>query len=199
MNTRSINIANQLRGRKVLAEGGAEEMGALTDVVIDPLTGKMLGLIAQPKGGAPFYLAVAECSFAGEVIMASTTATRVSFSSSMIEGVRAYAEMLGTNVVTRDGQLLGCVSEIHLLPSHHFIVYRVTESRWQRLFGEGFFIAGDLPYAYSREGMRLIVPTQTERLYSFQTILDRVGSPELAWAGRVARPMTVSSSRNGAA
>jgi hypothetical protein len=88
--------------------------------------------------------------------------------------------MVGTNVVTEDGKLLGRVGEVHLSLETPRVTYRVAESTLQRFLGGGFYIAGDLPSAYSRDGVRMIVPPDTEERYAAESVDEAFGAPRQA-------------------
>ena len=88
--------------------------------------------------------------------------------------------------MTEDGNLLRRVGEAYLLPDTFGTVYRVTESTLQRYLGGGFYIAGDLPDAYSHDGIRLIVPAETEDRFAATTVDEAYGVP-----GREARQEAV--------
>jgi hypothetical protein len=45
----------------------------------------------------------------------------------------------------------------------------------QKFLGGGFYIASDLPTAYSHDGVRIIVPAYTEERYAVTTIDEAFG------------------------
>jgi sporulation protein YlmC with PRC-barrel domain len=90
----------------------------------------------------------------------------------MAGGVRALDEMIGSNVVTENGELLGRISEIYIRVDRPQAVYRVTESRIQKLFGGGFFLRGDATRSYARDGARMIVPADTEERYAASSLAE---------------------------
>jgi sporulation protein YlmC with PRC-barrel domain len=90
----------------------------------------------------------------------------------MAGGARALDEMIGSNVVTENGELLGRISEIYIRVDKPQAVYRVTESRIQKLFGGGFFLPGDAARSYAQDGARMIVPADTERRYAASSLAD---------------------------
>src|SRR5262249_16632799 len=88
----------------------------------------------------------------------------------MAGGVRALDEVLGSNVVTEEGALLGRISEIYIHAHKPRVIYRVTESKIQKLFGRGFFLPGDVARSYAPDGPRIIVPADTEDRYAASSL-----------------------------
>jgi hypothetical protein len=74
-------------------------------------------------------------------------------------GLSVSQDIIGSSIVTDKGKYIGTVREVLIVESPLRAVYRVVESTWQKIFGGGFFIAAELPYAFSREGARFLVRT----------------------------------------
>ena len=92
--------------------------------------------------------------------------------SQLADGVRAVDEMVGSNVVTEDGDFLGRISDIYIRADKTQTVYRITESRVQKFFGGGFFLPGDVTRSYAPDGARIIVPADTENRYATSSLAD---------------------------
>jgi hypothetical protein len=46
----------------------------------------------------------------------------------------------------------------------------------QRFFGGGFYIAGNVPHAYSSDGVRMIVPDDTENSRAVESLAEAIQS-----------------------
>ena len=79
---------------------------------------------------------------------------------------------VGSNVVTEDGDLLGRISEIFIRVDKPQAVYRITESKIQKLFGRGFFLPGNTALSYAPDGARMIVPADTEERYAASSLAE---------------------------
>jgi hypothetical protein len=55
-------------------------------------------------------------------------------------------------------------------------VYHVAESTLRRFIGVGFYIAGNVPRAYSPDGVRMIVPDDTENSRALAPLADVIQS-----------------------
>ena len=184
---RAMNIAKELKGMTVLRTDTGDRMGEISDIIIHPVEGRMLGLILRSPEGRERFLTVRDFFVGKDAVMTRKGARFIEEEvGALPSGVPAVGEIVGTNVVTEDGKLLGRVSEVYLLPHTSRTVYRVTESTLQRYLGGGFYIAGDLPDAYSHDGIRLIVPAETRDRFAATTVDEAFGGP-----GREAREEAV--------
>ncbi len=175
--TRTLNVAQQLKGMAVLVTTTGERLGEVTDAIIHPTEGRMLGITVRTSGGEERALATRDFFIGPDAVMASgaVLAETEDGGGALAGGVPACRELLGTNVVTEDGKLLGRVSEVHISVEPPRVIYRVAESTLQRFFGGGFFIAADVPRTYSPDGVRLIVPTETEDRYAISSLAEAIG------------------------
>ena len=164
-----LNIAKDLKRRTVLISDSGERLGEVSDVIIHPTKGKMLGIEIENPDHQLGFLEAVHFTIGPDAVMAKKT---IHFQESRTEenfggGVRALKDLIGTNVVTDQGKLIGKVSEVYTSLDGSSAVFHVAESTLQRFLGRGFYMAGDIPNAYSSDGVRLIVPSDTE---------DRAGS-----------------------
>jgi hypothetical protein len=159
---KTLGISKGLAGKPVVVTGATEAPGRVLDVIINPFKGVALGLLVGTLDGAEHFVAMGDCSIQGERVTTSAAAFQelAEFYRAMPFAVCACRELLNAYVVTDQGVLLGRVGEVCLCPSATpQVFYYLVRSPLQRLLGRGFFIAGDAPYAYSRIGARLLVPT----------------------------------------
>jgi sporulation protein YlmC with PRC-barrel domain len=177
---RTLNIASELRGRAVVVPDTAEKLGEVSDLIVHPTDGRVLGLILRAAEGEERALRVDDFVIGPEAVMAAEGALLDlgDLRDSLSGGARACGELVGVSVVTEDGKLLGRVSEIHASVKRPWIFYRVAGSALQRFLGGGFFIAGNVPHFYSREGLRLIVPADTADHCAASSLAEVLQSPK---------------------
>jgi sporulation protein YlmC with PRC-barrel domain len=169
-----LNVASDLKGRAVLKSDTGEKLGEVEDLIIHPTNGHVLGISLRSMEGASIALAAGDCIIGPDAVMVAAGALRpTTDTGDALAGGVDSGTIVGATVVTEDGKLLGRVSEVHVSEKFQIAIYRVAESTLQRFFGGGFFLAGNLPLAYSLDGARLIVPSDTE---------DRHARPSLAEA-----------------
>lgn len=173
-----LNVAGRLRGMPVLPPDTNEKLGEVWDVLVHPTEGRVLGLILHTSAGEERVLAMGDfliLSAAETVRAGGGRLTEIEkLSDGLANGVAACHELIGASVVTEAGKLLGRVCEVHIFVERPLVIYRVAASGWQRFFGSGFFMAGDVPYAYSREGTRLIVPAWTGDLEAASSLTEAI-------------------------
>ncbi len=156
-----INVARDLRGLPVLSSRSGQKLGQVSDAIVHPTEGSLMGLAVATFPGAERLL-LAEDFFifeeAGAVIVAEDAHMNVDkINAAIRDGVRVCHNLIGAEAITRSGRLLGRVIEVYVMEEELRMIYRVASSRLQKLFGRGFFIAGTLPHAWSRNGARLII------------------------------------------
>jgi sporulation protein YlmC with PRC-barrel domain len=169
---RIINIEKHLKGMTVLRFDTSNKMGEVSDVIVHPVKGKFMGLIVRTDQRQEHALATRDFFIGKDAVTVRAEARFIEEESgnTLKGGIPALGEFVGTNVVTNDGKLLGRVSEVYISLDMSLSVYRVTESTLQKFWGGGFYIAGDLPSAYSQDGVRLIVPSDTEARHAVKTV-----------------------------
>lgn len=172
-----LNVAGDLKGRAVLKSDTGEKLGQVEDLIIHPTNGYVLGVSLRSMEGSSVALAAGDCIIGPDAVMVAAGALRPATDTghALAGGVNSGA-IVGAIVVTEDGKLLGRVSEVHVSEKFQIAIYRVVESTLQRFFGGGFFLAGNLPLAYSLDGARMIVPSDTEDKHARPSLAEAVES-----------------------
>lgn len=169
---RSLDLG-EMRKMAVLDAGSGDRLGDIADIVVHPTDGRLLGVILESDGEHQSILSVESLRIGENAVMAAAGATMEARSSSaVLAGGVAAKDLTGANVVTEDGRLLGTISDVVVLPEHALIAYRVAGSILQKMFGGGFYIAGDLPSAMSSDGARIIVPSDTADKHAVGSVVD---------------------------
>ena len=168
---RTLNVGKDLKGMTVLKTDTGEKMGQISDAIIHPVEGRLVGIVVRTPEGQERALATEYLLIGKDAVMATERAQFMenSLDGSPENGIPALGEVVGTNIVTEDGKLLGRVSEVHISLDVPRTAYRVNESTLQRFLGGGFLMAGDVPHAYSRDGVRMIVPEGAEERFAVGT------------------------------
>jgi uncharacterized protein YrrD len=158
----------------LLATDTGERLGEARDAIIQPVGGRVLGCVARTADGDELRLRTTDYVIGQDAVMTSLKAFKYAgdHADELTGGVRAVGEMVGSNVVTEDGALLGRISEVYIGAEQPRAVYRVAESTLQKFFGGGFYIAGDVALSYSPDGARIIVPADTEDRYAASSLAD---------------------------
>jgi uncharacterized protein YrrD len=171
---RALNVAKELRGMSLLAVDTGEKLGEIRDAIIQPTEGRVLGVIVRTPDHDQLRLRITDVTIGPDAAMTSWDSFEHAGDRSieMAGGVRALDEMIGSNVVTEDGDLLGRISEVYIRADRPQAIYRVTESRLQKIFGKGFFLPGDVTRSYAPDGARIIVPADTEERYATSSLAE---------------------------
>jgi sporulation protein YlmC with PRC-barrel domain len=172
---RNLNVTKDLKGMIVLNTATGEKLGEVTDAIIHPTEGRMIGIALRTPEGEIRALPAENLLIGVHAVMVAKEARfeMPGHSDKLTGGVPAH-DLVGTNVVTGDGKLLGRVSEVYISTEQPKVFYHIAESALQRFFGGGFYIAGNLPRAYSPDGMRMIVPDDTENSYAVPSLAEAI-------------------------
>src|SRR5688500_10041197 len=114
---RSLDL-NDMRRMAVLNSGTGDRMGEISDIVVQPTEGRLLGIILKTSDGEESILPLASMRIGENAVMAETDAPLEVRSSSVTleQGVAAAGRLVGANVVTDDGRLLGKINDVIVLP-----------------------------------------------------------------------------------
>jgi sporulation protein YlmC with PRC-barrel domain len=173
----------ELRKMSVLDAGSGDKVGDVIDAIVHPTEGRLVGALVRLANGEEAVLPVDSLRIGDNAVMAIAGAPfELRTSSSVLrDGVLAGGTLVGANVVTEDGRLLGKVSDVEIMPELGLAAYKVSSTVLQKIFGGGFYIAGDLPRALSSDGVRMIVPSDTEEKHAadaVEALLRKGGSAD---------------------
>jgi uncharacterized protein YrrD len=178
---RFYNVEKELEGKPVLAAGTGTRVGTVSDVLLDPSSGTFAGLVFAGTGTEPERVALPKDVRIGRdaIMLSPDSRFLLPRDHELDKSERALQTMVGSTVITEDGRVIGRVSEIYLSSESRDFAYRIAESGWQKLVGGGFFVAGQVPRAFSPEGSRLIVPADTSVRYAHSTLAEIFSSGEV--------------------
>jgi sporulation protein YlmC with PRC-barrel domain len=171
---RTLNVAKDLRGMSLLAVDTGEKLGEVRDVIIQPVEGRVTGLVVRTLDNDELRLRINDATIGPNAVMTSVESFEYAGDRAreMAGGVRALDELIGSNVVTDDGDLLGRISEIYIVADRPQFIYRIAESRIQKFLGRGFFLPGNITRSYAPDGARMIVPADTVERYAVSSLGD---------------------------
>ena len=190
----TVNFTKQLKGAIVLDAVSAPELGVVTDLLLDPARGTPLALLIQSLAGREEALFPENFLIHDEpraVISDGEAVTdEAELANLLNEGVRAGGELIGSDIVARDGKLFGRISKVFLEIAPLRAIYYFTASFRQRFFEDGSYLVGNVPGQYSRIGGRLIVPSDAEKYYIFGSLGESIKAwrQEQAVAESIYRP-----------
>jgi sporulation protein YlmC with PRC-barrel domain len=170
----------RLRGMVALDADTARKWGCVTDIVINPVKGTVMAPLFQTSAGDEYALAPEDFHIHNEanavIAFGSPVTEQAELTRLLGSGARAEGELVGSDVVTNDGCLLGRVTEVFLQQEPMRAIYHITSSLWQRLFGGGLYLAGNAPFAFSHVGSRLIAPDDAQQQHAFRSLTELVNA-----------------------
>jgi uncharacterized protein YrrD len=182
---RVIDVGSVLRGMAVLVTDTGERLGEVEDVLVHPTLGVVLAVLVRHADGELRTLGVSQCSIGADAVMASLGGAtgRPADDAARQDGVLALRDLVGSNVVTDQGKLLGRVSEVLVSSERPVVAYRVTDSALQRLVGRGMSLPGCAAEAYSADGTRMIVSAGAEAEFAGASVSDALEVAERVLLG----------------
>jgi sporulation protein YlmC with PRC-barrel domain len=176
---RTLEISD-LKGMSILAADSGERLGEVTDAIIHPTKGRLLGIALKTTAGERRVLGVQEIRIGEDAIMAApgTRPHAVDDVEELRDGISTVDNIIGANVVTAAGKLIGRISNVYVSIDRPRTAYRIAESTLQRWFGGGFFIAGDVPSGYATDRPRFIVPEDVEERCGADSITEALNRQE---------------------
>ncbi len=156
----TLNLRRALKGRDVLAAGTWRRLGEVADAFIHPTEGRLLGLALRTDDGGERLLPLHQLSVRhdGAIVSGGDMGAGSGDAAFPAEGAFALREIVGASVVTEAGELVGHVSDVHLVVRGAGVEYEVAPTWLQRVLGGGLRLDAAAALTFSRAGSRLIVP-----------------------------------------
>jgi uncharacterized protein YrrD len=158
-----IVTADALIGKTVLSKVSGNKLGEVEDIYIDPIQGLMKGLTIKNSKGKMGGLDYNDIySFGKDAIMAVADEKIVPLEDNWIkQHSHAKKHLLGINIVTETGNLIGKVADIHVrLASPPVVIYEVGETVLDRWLGRDFFIPASAGTAFSSDAERIVISNE---------------------------------------
>lgn len=160
---KNIVTADALIGMTVLSKVSGNKLGEVADLFIDPMKGVLMGLtIKNSKGdlGGLDYNDVS--SFGEDAVMANADDKIVPLEDNWVKThSHAKKHLMGINVVTESGNLIGKVADIYVrLSAPPIVIYEIGETVLDRWLGRDFFIPASAGTALSNNAERIVISNE---------------------------------------
>jgi uncharacterized protein YrrD len=159
-----IHTVDTLIGRSALSRTTANKLGQTHDLLVDPVKGELAGLSLRMPDGSLRLVAYPEIySFGQDAIMINSDESAVPVQASPLKALPlARNNLIGANVVTGDGKLLGQVVNVYLrLAETVLLIYEVRSSILDKLLGHALYFPAAEGRAISGDFTRLVVADDT--------------------------------------
>ena len=181
-NVYGINKVENLMGRTVLSRATANKVGQIHDVLVDPVKGELAGLSLQMADGSLRLVAYPDVySFGQDAVMIKADEAAVPVQDSAFRALPlAKHNLVGANVVTGDGRLLGQVANVYLrLAETVLLIYEVRSSILDKLLGHTLYFPATEGRAISGDFTRLVVAEDTaeKAQNSLEALADQLFAP----------------------
>jgi uncharacterized protein YrrD len=181
-NTDHINLIDTLIGRTVLARSTANKIGQLHDLIIDVARGEMAGISVQiPDGSLRLIEGRDIHGFGPDAVMITADESAVTVQDSSLKTMPlAKHNLVGSNVLTASGKLLGQVAHLYLrLSDTVMLIYEVRSSILDKLLGHSLFFPASQGRAISADFARIVVAedTETKADHNLAALETRLFSP----------------------
>jgi uncharacterized protein YrrD len=151
-------------GRPVVSRATANLVGQTHDLLVDVARGALAGLCARLADATLRLVDYGEIySFGPDAVMINGDASAVPVEVSPLRVLPlAKSNLVGVNVVTEGGRLLGQVANLYLhLAETLLLVYEVRASLLDKLLGHALFFPASQARAISADFARIVVADDT--------------------------------------
>ena len=158
---RAAHSVNSLVGRAILSRATGNKLGTVHDLIVDPINGSLLGIAALTDDGGLWAIAQSEIfSFGTDTVMVNAdNSLSDGQSSGLSYAPLAKHTLIGAQVITESGKILGHVADLFILGAMPPVVlYEIRESLLDKLLGRSLFLSASAGKALSFDAKRIIVP-----------------------------------------
>ena len=159
-----IHTLDTLIGRPILSRPTANKLGQNYDFIVDVATGVLAGLVVQMADGSLRLVDYGEVySFGADAVMITSDNSAVPVQDSSLKVLPlAKHHLVGANVVTEGGKLLGQITNIYYrLGKTLVLIYEVRSSLLDKLLGHALFFPAAQGRAISVDFARIVVADDT--------------------------------------
>ncbi len=158
--TASVNSIDILIGKAVVARATANKIGQIHDLIVDPVTGELIGLSVHMADGSLRLVNHLEIySFGPDAVMINSDESAVPVQDSPLKtSPLAKNNLIGAKVITEGGKVLGQIANIYIhLAETSLFLYEVRSSLLDKLLGHTLFFPASWGVALSEDATRLVV------------------------------------------
>ena len=159
-----IHTLDTLIGRPILSRTTANKLGQTADFIVDVGKGALAGLVARMPDESLRLVDYAEVySLGADAIMISSDESALAVQDSPLKVLPfAKSNLIGANVVTEGGKLLGQIANIsYRLGETLALIYEVRSSILDKLLGHALFFLASQGRAISGDFSRIVVAEDT--------------------------------------
>jgi uncharacterized protein YrrD len=159
-----IYATDTLIGMTILSRASGNRLGTVRDLIIDPGSGMLGGLVVIGPDGDERVLNYHDIySFGQDAVMAQNDEGAViPAEGELLQRPCAKRDLVGANIISEGGKILGRVSNVflHLTPPP-LAIYEVRDSMLDKLLGRVLYVPASFARALSSDTERIIVPEDT--------------------------------------
>ena len=159
-----IERIDKLIGRAVVSLETANKLGPVTDLLVDPISGELAGLVVhRSTDETDALVSILDIHGIGpDAVMVDGEQSLVLTEASPLNTLpRAQADLINVKVLTEHGQLLGNIANLFLcLTERPVFIYEVRSSLIDKLLGRAFYFAASLGCAFSDDRSALVVTAE---------------------------------------
>lgn len=162
--TGNIHSIDILIGRTILSRSTANKLGQVYDLIIDPARGELVGLVLQMPDASFRCVDYQEVySFGPDAVMINSDESATPAQESPLKSLPlAKHNLIGVNVVTESGKLLGQIASINIyLAETVLLIYEARSSLLDKLMGHALYFPATHGRALSSDFTRLVVVDDT--------------------------------------
>ncbi|HKC66349.1 MAG TPA: PRC-barrel domain-containing protein [Pyrinomonadaceae bacterium] len=160
----NIHPVNTLIGRAVLSRTTANKMGQIHDLIVDAAKGELAGMVVQmPDESLRCVEYNGIYSFGPDAVMVNSDESAVPVQDSPLKALPlAKHNLIGVNVVTEGGKLLGQIANVYIrLAETLLLLYEVRSSILDKLLGHSLYFPATNSRAISGDFARIVVSEDT--------------------------------------
>src|SRR5258705_7491425 len=186
-------------GMPVLSRVTGNKLGTVHDLIIDPLSGNLGGVVLHRLDGSEGVLHYGDISsFGKDAVMAhADDVVTPPREGELTQIPCTKRDIVGAQIITEDGNLIGRIANIHVhLAPPPIAIYEVRESLLDKLMGRVLYVPASFTRALSGDAERILVPDDAREV-SASTIgelADRFLAPLVEEETRIRIPDPGASS-----
>ena len=178
----NIHSINVLIGRPVLSRATANKLGETSDLIVNPAQGELAGLLLQMSDGSIRCVESRQIyGFGPDAVMISDDESAIPAQDSPLKALPlAKNNLIGVNVVTEGGKLLGQIAHVHIrLAETVLLIYEVRSSLLDKLLGHTLYFPATAGRAISGDFSRLVVTSDISENadHSLEALAARLFGP----------------------
>ena len=177
----NVESLGKLIGRAVVSVETANKLGHVNDLIADPLTGSLAGLVVERLDESCALASVIDVHGIGpDAIMIERDEALVPMNASPLrDAPRVKANLFSVKVITEHGQLLGNISDAFLcLLKEPVFIYEVRSSLFDKLLGHAFYFPASLGCAFSDDRTALVVTGNSSAMaHKLDVAVNRLAGP----------------------